>query len=409
MFGPFADAAPAKRYRPTTGNDMTHPRLEETIAVLERLVAFESLPGDTNLDLVGYVNSYLADRGIESRLSFDETARRANLYAVIGPHVDGGVVLNGHTDIVPVEGQAWSSDPFALVRHDGRLYGRGAVDMKGFLACMFASAAMFRDAGLRRPVHLTICYDEEIGGFGAPVLVEDMLKSGPRPAVAIVGEPTRMRLVSGHKGGHEMRTEFTGHAAHSSDPRKGVSAVQYAGRFVAHLVDVAEAMAAAPRPGSPYDPPYTTLTVGRIEGGTALNIIAQNCTVGWEMRPLPGEDGTAIIAAIERYASEELLPAMQAVAPGASIVTTTLADIPGLDDREAEAAVELVASVTGRNDTEVVPFGTDAGHFCAAGISTVVFGPGSVDQAHKPDEFIDISEIEACLTFFDRLAARLAK
>jgi len=388
---------------------MPHPRLEETISVLERLVAFATLPGETNLELVGYVNAYLADRGIESRLSYDETGNRANLCAVIGPPVDGGVALNGHTDIVPVEGQAWSADPFTLVRRDGRLFGRGAVDMKGFLACMFASAAMFRDAGLKRPVHLTICYDEEIGGFGAPVLVADMLGAGPRPAVAIVGEPTRMRLVSGHKGGYEMRTEFTGHACHSSDPRKGVSAVQYAARFVAHLSDLAEAMAAHPRPGSPYDPPYTTLTVGRIEGGTAVNIIAQNCTVSWEMRPVPGEDSAAIIAAIERYANEKLLPAMQAVAPGASIVTTTLADVPSLDDREAEKAVALVAEVTGRNDTEVVSFGTDAGHFCAAGISTVVFGPGSIDQAHKPDEFIDISEIEACLAFFDRLAARLAR
>jgi len=388
---------------------MTHPRLEETISVLKRLVAFKTLPGETNLDLVGYAKSYLADRGIESHLSFDETGKRANLSAVVGPLVDGGVVLNGHTDIVAVEGQAWSADPFTLIRRDGRLFGRGAVDMKGFLACMFASAAMFRDAGLSLPVHLTICYDEEIGGFGAPVLVSDMLENGPRPAVAIVGEPTRMRLVSGHKGGYEMRTEFTGHACHSSDPRKGVSAVQYAGRFVAHLSDLAEEMAAHPRPGSRYDPPYTTLTIGLIQGGTALNIIAQNCTVGWEMRPVPGEDGAAIIAGIERHAKETLLPAMQAVAPEASIVTTTLADIPGLDDREAEKAVALVSGVTGRNDTEVAPFGTDAGHFCAAGISTVVFGPGSVDQAHRPDEFIDISEIESCLTFFDRLAARLAR
>ncbi len=388
---------------------MTHPRLEETIAVLERLVAFKSLPGETNLELIDYVKTYLADLGIEARLSFDDTGKRANLHALIGPSLEGGVVLNGHTDVVSVEDQVWSADPFNLVRRDGRLFGRGACDMKGFLACMFASAAMFRDAGLTRPVHLGICYDEEIGGFGAPVLVDDMMTNVPRPAVAIIGEPTGMRLVSGHKGGHEMQTEFTGFAAHASDPRKGVNAVHYAARFVSRIVDIAEELAARPRNRSPYEPPYSTLTVGRISGGTAGNIIAGQCSINWELRPLPGDDAEAIIAGIERYANDELLPAMRAVSPEASIVTTRLADIPALDDAEAEAAVELVAAITGRNDTEVVSFGTDAGHFCAAGISTVVFGPGSITEAHKPDEFIDIAQIGECLTFLDRLAALLAR
>jgi acetylornithine deacetylase len=388
---------------------MAHARLAETIRVLERLVAFESLPGRPNLDLVGYLKDYLADKGIEGRLSFDDSGTRANLHALIGSPADGGVVLNGHTDVVPVEGQAWTSDPFALVRRDGRLFARGAVDMKGFLACIFASAAMLRAAALKRPVHLTACYDEEIGGLGAPILVEAMLADGPKPAVAIVGEPTAMRLVSGHKGGLEMHTEFLGHSGHASDPRKGVNAIHFAARFVARLTEMAADLSCRPRAGSAYEPPYTTISVGRISGGAARNIIADSCAIDWELRPLPGDDGDAMIAEIERFAREELLPEMRKAHPKADIRTVTEARVPALDESEAAAAVDLVSEITGSNATEVVSFGTDAGHFCRAGISTVVFGPGSIGEAHKPDEFIEVSEIEDCLAFLDRLAVRLSR
>jgi acetylornithine deacetylase len=383
--------------------------VNSAVAILDRLMAFRSLPGQPNLDLIAYIRDYLAAAGIESFLSLDDTGSRANLHAWIGPAVDGGVVLNGHTDVVPVDGQAWTSDPFQLTRRDGRLYGRGSVDMKGFLACMLAAVPSFQAHPLTRPVHLTFCYDEEIGGLGAPHLVAQMAAQGPHPAVAIVGEPTNFRIVSGHKGGFEMHTEIIGLAGHASDPRKGVNAIVSAGRFVAKLESIAAQLAAEARDTSVFDPPYSTISVGTIQGGTARNVIAGHCVIDWELRPIPGEDGRAILSEIDRFAREELLPEMRATAPQASILTTEAAEVPGLDPAEAAAAVALISEITGINTSECVSFGTDAGHFCRAGISTAVFGPGSIERAHRPDEFIEERELTACLGFLDALAAWLAR
>jgi acetylornithine deacetylase len=383
-------------------------RTGEAVQVLERLVAFESISARPNLDLVGYVREYLAARGVTAHLSYDDARARANLHATIGPAVDGGVVLNGHTDVVPVEGQVWTSDPFTLTERDGRLHGRGAVDMKGFLACMLASVPAWQARPLKRPIHVSMCYDEEIGGFGAPVLVEDMGRTAPRPSVAIVGEPTGMRIVSGHKGGFEMRTMITGFEAHASDPRKGANAIVSAARFIAMLDDLGRELAAAPRVGSPFDPAWTTISVGTIHGGAARNIIAGSCVFDWELRPVPGDDGTALIARIDDYARTVLLPEMRAASPAADIRTVTEACVPPLNHEDAREAVALLCELTGQNSADVVSFGTDAGHFCNAGISTVVFGPGSIDQAHKPDEYIERSQIDACMSFLDRLGDRLA-
>ena len=383
-------------------------RTGEAVQVLERLVAFESISARPNLDLVGYVRDYLAARGVTAHLSYDDARARANLHATIGPAVDGGVVLNGHTDVVPVEGQVWTSDPFTLTERDGRLHGRGAVDMKGFLACMLASVPAWQGRPLKRPIHVSMCYDEEIGGFGAPVLVEDMGRTAPRPSVAIVGEPTGMRIVSGHKGGFEMRTTITGFEAHASDPRKGANAIVFAARFIAMLDDLGRELAAAPRAGSPFDPAWTTISVGTIHGGAARNIIAGSCVFDWELRPVPGDDGTALIARIDDHARTVLLPGMRAASPSADIQTETEACVPPLNHEDARAAVALLCELTGQNSADVVSFGTDAGHFCNAGISTVVFGPGSIEQAHKPDEYIERSQIAACMSFLDRLGDRLA-
>ncbi len=384
-------------------------RVNSAIAILDRLVAFESLPGQPNLDLIAYVSDHLAEAGIESALSLDDSGGRANLHAWIGPAVDGGVVLNGHTDVVPVDGQAWTSDPFRLTRRGGKLYGRGSVDMKGFLACMLAAVPVFQSHPLVRPVHLTFCYDEEIGGLGAPHLVARMMAECPRPAIAIIGEPTGMRIVSGHKGGFEMRTEITGLAGHAADPRRGVNALVFAGRFIARLEAMAVNLAGAARENSGFDPPFSTVNVGTLKGGTARNVIAGHCIMEWELRPIPGEDGLAILEEIDRFAREDLLPEMQALSPEASIVTVAEAVVPGLDPADAAAAVALVGEITGSDSTECVSFGTDAGHFCQSGISTAVFGPGSITRAHRPDEFIEESEIAACLAFLDKLALRLAQ
>jgi acetylornithine deacetylase len=385
-------------------------RVNSAVAILDRLVAFESLPGQSNLDLVAFVRDYLADNEVESFLSLDESGSRANLHAWVGPSVDGGVVLNGHTDVVPVDGQAWTSDPFQLTRRDGRLYGRGTVDMKGFLACMLAAVPTFQAHPLTRPVHLTCCYDEEIGGLGAPHLVTQITtQGGPRPAIAIVGEPTEFRIVSGHKGGFEMRTEIVGLSGHASDPRKGVSAIFFAGRFVARLEEMAAQLAIEARENSEFDPPYSTINVGTFRGGTARNVIAGHCIIDWELRPIPGEDGRAILAEIDRFARDELLPEMRALAPQASIFTTEEAVVPALDPADGTEAVALISEITGINSTECASFATDAGHFCHGGISTAVYGPGSIKRAHRPDEFIEERELAACLAFLDNLAYRLSR
>jgi acetylornithine deacetylase len=281
--------------------------------------------------------------------------------------------------------------------------------MKGFLACMLAAVPMFKAHDLKLPVHLTCCYDEEIGGIGAPHLVAQIAAQGLRPAVAIVGEPTEFRIVSGHKGGFEMRTEVVGLSGHASDPRKGVSAIFFAGRFVARLEEMSAQLAIEARENSPFDPPYSTINVGTFHGGTARNVIAGHCVIDWELRPIPGEDGRAILAEIDRFAREELLPEMRALAPQASIFTTEHAAVPALDPSDAVEAVALISEITGLNSTECVSFGTDAGHFCHGGISTAVFGPGSIKRAHRPDEFIEERELAACLAFLDNLAFRLAR
>jgi acetylornithine deacetylase len=399
----------ASFFRNSRGVGNLPDRLSETKEILSRLVAFESVSGRSNLDMIGYIQNYLQSHGVGSSLSYDATGERANLFATIGPAVDGGVMLNGHTDVVPVSGQDWSSDPFILTETDGRLFGRGAVDMKGFLACMLAMVPEFLTVDLKRPVHISFCYDEEIGGFGAPVLAEDILGKGMKPEAALVGEPTGMQLVTGHKAGFELRTVVEGLAAHASDPRKGVNAIAFATRYIGKILEVSDRLAARPADGSPFDPPFTTINIGIVEGGAARNITAESCTIEWEIRPLPGDDPEVILAEIEDHAGTVLLPQMLSVAPGADISTMVVADVPALDASRSSPAVELVRTLTGSNSSSVVAFGTDAGHFERIGLSTVVFGPGSIDQAHKPDEYIEIAQIEKCLTFMRRLGQHLSK
>lgn len=382
-------------------------RLANAIDILDHLVAFPSISRRPNSDITGYIRGVLASHGIDSTLSFEETGERANVFATIGPAVDGGVVLNGHTDVVPVEGQAWRTDPFTLTRDGDRLYGRGSVDMKGFLACVLASAPMFRAANLTRPIHIAFSFDEEIGGYGMPVLLDWMAAHAPRPEVVIVGEPTEMQIITGHKGGYEMRTEVTGHAVHSSDPGQGVNAISYAMRLIAKIEEMGRARAAAPFATSPFLPPFSTFNVGMIEGGAARNMTAGWCSFYWEYRPLPGEDGAAMIAEIEGHAATTLTPEMQAIAPASGIKVITEVAVPALDDRNADKAVSLISEVTGLNSRNVVSFGTDAGYFSDAGLSVAVFGPGSITRAHKPDEYITTAELAEGLNFLNKLTERL--
>ena len=384
-------------------------RVQNTIEILEKLVGFPSVSGRPNGDIVGYCRDYFEGLGVECSLSYEETGQQANLYATIGPQIDGGVVLSGHTDVVPVEGQDWSNDPFTLVRDGERLYGRGSVDMKGFLACVMASVPAFQARDLKRPIHIAFSFDEETGSFGMPYLLEDMAAKTFRPAVIVVGEPTEMKIVSGHKGCFEMRTEITGFEVHSSNPTRGTNAIIYAMRLIAKIDELAQALAANPYVGSPFDPPYATFNVGTIEGGVARNATAGWCTFRWEMRPMPGEDGAAAIAEIEDYAMNMLLPQMKAEHPNGDIKVICEAPVPPLNDANAGPAVEFVREITGLNSEEVVSFGTDGGFFSAKDYSTVIFGPGSIDRAHQPDEYVKVGELAQGLDFLEKMADRMCR
>jgi len=381
--------------------------LEKSIEILEKLVSFDSVSAKPTHKIVGFIESCLAEHGVRTILSYDNDGERANVFATIGPQIDGGVVLNGHTDVVPVEGQQWATDPFTLTRKHNRLYGRGSVDMKGFLACVLASVPVFVSANLKKPIHIAFSYDEEIGGLGMPVLIKSFDALGYRPSMAIVGEPTNMQLITGHKGGYEMRTEIKGRDVHACNPTIGVNAISVASKIIAKIEQIATRMASNPYKDSPFDPAYCTFNVGTIEGGTATNATAGWCNFNWEFRPMPGEDGQLIINEVQAYANDELLPAMQAIHPASEIRIITQAPVPALDDSNASRATELVSHITGLNSTGVVSFGTDAGYFSDAGISTVVFGPGDINRAHKADEYIEVEELGEGLAFLEKLAKYL--
>jgi acetylornithine deacetylase len=373
--------------------------------VLRRLVAFDTVSANSNLALIDWVVGYLDGHGIAARLTFDETRSKANLFATIGPQdAGGGVILSGHTDVVPVAGQAWDSDPFALVERDGRLYGRGTADMKSFIAIALALVPEFKARALKRPIHLALSFDEEVGCFGAPRLIEALPRGIGRPGLVIVGEPTNMEVANAHKGCHVFATSVTGLEAHSSAPQRGVNAIVAASEIIQFIAGLAGEARAASRPASGFEPPYTSFNIGTISGGTAMNIIARECEFTWEFRPLPGEDSAAIRARIDAFVASDLLPRLRQVHPGADVTTRALASVPGLAAEAGSPAEELARQLTGANQSTVVAYGTEAGLFQDAGIPAVICGPGSMEQGHKPNEFITLAQIEAGTEFQRRLA-----
>jgi acetylornithine deacetylase len=373
--------------------------------VLRRLVAFDTVSANSNLALIDWVVGYLDGHGIAARLTFDETRSKANLFATIGPQdAGGGVILSGHTDVVPVAGQAWDSDPFALVERDGRLYGRGTADMKSFIAIALALVPEFKARALKRPIHLALSFDEEVGCFGAPRLIEALPRGIGRPGLVIVGEPTNMEVANAHKGCHVFATSVTGLEAHSSAPQRGVNAIVAASEIIQFIAGLAGEARAASRPASGFEPPYTSFNIGTISGGTAMNIIARECEFTWEFRPLPGEDSAAIRARIDAFVASDLLPRLRQVHPGADVTTRALASVPGLAPEAGSPAEELARQLTGANQSTVVAYGTEAGLFQDAGIPAVICGPGSMEQGHKPNEFITLAQIEAGTEFQRRLA-----
>lgn len=387
---------------------MPHPLLPQTISLLSRLASHNTQTARPNLELVEEVRAYLRQQELEAEVALDDSGQKATLLCTIGPKVDGGVVLSGHTDVVDALGQTWQSPPFELVERDNRLYARGACDMKGFIACVLAQAPAFAAARLKAPVHIALSRDEEIGSVGMPQMLEMIRASALAPMAAIVGEPTEMKIVAGHKAGYEMLTIFHGVAAHSSMPRAGTSATVPAARFAVFLAELSDEMSRAPAAGSPFEPPHGIINVGILRGGTGKNIVADRCVVDWHYRPLPGDDVEQVIGRARRYAMDTLLPQMRAGGHPAEIEFLTESSYPGLLPQEDSPALQLARQLTGERDYGVAPFGADSGYFQEAGIPAVLLGPGSIAQAHKPDEYIEIAQLSQCLDFLDALRARLA-
>jgi len=374
--------------------------------MIDRLVSYDTTSRDSNLELIHFVQEYLGNLGIACQLIHDETGAKANLFATVGPEVDGGVVLSGHTDVVPVDGQDWHTDPFQVVERDGRLYGRGTSDMKSFSAVALALVPEMQARGLSRPVHFALSYDEEVGCLGAHSLVDHLGGLTVRPQAVIVGEPTEMSVVNAHKGCHAYRTTVTGLEAHSSATHMGVNSIFYAAELLAFLHAQAEELKA--ETNARFDPPYTTLHVGTIQGGTAHNIIPKETWFSWEFRVIPGHDAEALRAGYTRFAEDELLPRMRAVFPEAAIVTEELASVRALVPEDGSPAETLVLALAGSNQTYAASYATEAGLFQAGGVPTVVCGPGNIREAHKPNEYIELAQVDACETFLRKLIDHLA-
>lgn len=375
-----------------------------SLDLLADLIAFDTTSRESNLALIDYVRAYLAGLGIDSELLFNAERSKANLYARIGPAGAGGVMLSGHSDVVPVDGQSWSVPPFQLSARDGRLYGRGTADMKGFIACVLAAVPAFMERPLRLPLHIAISYDEEVGCLGVRSLVERLRASPERPAICLIGEPSEMRPVLGHKGKLAMRCEVHGAACHSAYAPQGVNAIEYAAKLIGRLGEIGERLAAPEHHDSRFDPPYSTMQAGLIQGGRALNIVPAECRFDFEMRALPADDPQQVAAELRDYAERELLPRMRAVSAASDIRFSELSSYPGLLTDAASDAARLLALIAEREDFTTVAFGTEGGLFDAAGVATVVCGPGSMEQGHKPDEFVTLEQLERC----DAMLARLA-
>lgn len=378
--------------------------------LLADLVGFDTISDRSNLPLIAHIESYLAFLGIKSERILDETGQKASLWVTIGPEDRPGFVLSGHTDVVPVVGQDWSHDPFKLVERDGKLYGRGTTDMKGFVAVCLAMVPEMLEAKLTRPIHLAISYDEEIGCVGVRPMLREVAKKNVKPLGCFVGEPTQMQVIIGHKGKHGVRATFRGLARHSSIAPDGVNAIEYAAELITEIRRRAVKLASDGARDNLYDVPHTTLLTSIVHGGAALNIVPDTCTVEFECRGIGITESRQVTDAIVAWAKAELEPAMKAKNPECGIAFEEILDYPALDTKADAAIVTLAKSLAGRNDHAKVAFGTEAGLFVSmADVPSVVIGPGSIAQAHTPDEFVEMAELEKCAAFVERLIAHCAK
>jgi acetylornithine deacetylase len=376
--------------------------------LLDRLVGFPTVSRDSNLALIEFVEAFLDTQDVEYWRVESDNGEKANLLARIGPALAGGVVLSGHTDVVPVEGQPWSSDPFTLTdRGDGRLYGRGTSDMKGFIACALAEVPKWVTQDLARPIYLALSYDEEVGCIGAPRMIERLMADHPRPTAVIVGEPTLMQPVVAHKGATNLRTTVTGRASHSSQVNQGVSAIHVAARLVTRIEDVMAELRAEGRVDEAFNVVHSSLHVGRIAGGTAINIMARECSFDWEIRHLPSDRFDDLLDRVNETATT-LEAEMRKRAPEASIVTEPLnTTVPALADDNNAEALSLCQDLVGERPAGAVAYATEAGQFQRQGLPTVICGPGSIAQAHQPDEYIEVEQIDKCSHFMTILGDQM--
>lgn len=377
-------------------------------ALLERLIAFPTVSRDSNLEMIEFIRHYLGDLGVRSELFYNAERTKANLFATIGPDVDGGIVLSGHTDVVPVDGQPWTVEPFRLTEKAGRLYGRGTADMKGYIASVLAAVPAFVARDLKVPVYLAFSYDEEVGCLGVRPMLAELAKRAHRPALCLIGEPTELKPVLGHKGKLAMRCQVKGAPCHSAYAPYGVNAIQYAARLINHLEAIGEQLSSPEHHDERFDPPYSTVQTGVIKGGRALNIVPAECEFDFEVRALPGYDATNVADELHAYAQSQLLPKMRAVNAETDIRFESLSAYPGLATPPESDAAQFLAVLCGSREFGTVAFGTEGGLFNQAGIPAVVCGPGSMDQGHKPDEFVTVAQLDACDAMLARLADHLS-
>jgi acetylornithine deacetylase len=385
---------------------MTKPS-PEALAMVKQLIEMPTVSRDSNLDLIHWIRDHLKSLGVEATLVHDATGKKANLYATLGPQDKPGIVLSGHTDVVPIDGQDWDTDPFKITEKDGKLFARGTSDMKSFVAVALSYAPKFLAQKLETPIHYAFTYDEEVGCLGAKRLIEVLRDMPVKPKACIVGEPTEMQVIAQHKGKKSWRVDVRGFECHSSLTHQGANAVEAAAELIAFI----KGLARKKRDHGPFDPefapPYTSLHTGTVNGGTALNIVPKDCSFLWEIRYLPQDDVDALFAEVVAYAKNKLEPELKAIDPTCGFTFTQISEFPGLATDDRAGVVELAKALTGANRVQKVAFGTEAGLFSELGIPTIVCGPGNIEQAHKPNEFIELSQIGLCEAFMERLLQRV--
>lgn len=380
---------------------LSHDFLTQTESILAHLVGFDTTSHDSNLALIAWVEGYLDSHNVHHE-RVNESATKSSLYSRIGPDVKGGIVLSGHTDVVPVIDQPWTSPPFTLTERGSRLFGRGTCDMKSYLACALAMIPYWQSLPLTKPLLLAFSHDEEIGCLGAAPMAGHIVNRNTEPALVVVGEPTDMKLMNAHKGILSFETIVTGHAAHSSQPQQGVNSIHIMHEILTCLMRLRERAASASAEGSPFTPPHSTVHVGVIHGGTARNIIPNECRIAWEIRPLPNENTEAMLAEYQATC-QSLEQRMQRDFPHTHITTRALSNVRGLKPEPEAPFTALAMHLAGVNAAEAVAYGTEGGIFQAHGLPVVICGPGSIDQAHQPDEFVEREQLVLCLQFMERM------